>query len=1044
MFFRVAIGAILLWLIVDVTPCAARMHTPPPSVPDPRVDAIYLALGQGDNAKAAAESADLLASVAENDVRRALVLQARLDVLMQRSELDDADGQALRDAVQKFSAHDARGQALAQHLAIATALTHKDMQAAFALTQADLADEAYVSAEETAELRYLQARAAATLNGRLPLAREQAELALAFWQGQHDLRARWHEAEMDFVIGTAYSHTGSARDALEWLERGSKLAASAFGEDSLARIRIDMDHASVLLELGRSRESLDLREALFAATRNRYGEHSSEAAKAEALIGACLQEIGDYPSASARYKHAEAIIAAVPNAPGHDRALIANNYGNLLQEMDEEDAALAHYRQAIEAWGDSEQTTHVRAVVTANIGNTEFRLGHYQDAIADFQRALALREQSDGKDSPGLSYALEGLGSSSLALGNFIEAKGFYRRALVVRGRALTPGHPTLGPLNFGLALSLWGRGDIDGAFDLAVQTAKHQQAMLSTFAAGFSERQSVAYRQLLMPATALVVTLAARRGDAASIAIAWQLSMVERGLVARAQAQRLAAVRAAHDPALAQAWQSWQHANSVLGEAWMSTTATAAQMTQLRADAETAERALWRSAGHAPGEAVDQATPLIDLAHALPSDGVLLAFSEGVTNDPARQLRAGDKQGPEDWYAFALVPDGKATLRRVGGIDALSAQLRAWYQDLRNPGADAARLRVNGLALRRALLDPVVAADAARRLFIVPEGELFRLSFAALPDDRRGYLIETGTRVHTLAHESELMLPAATMHEQRMLLAGAPDFPGATQTAAVVQRQLCLRATRQGFAAIPNAERELAGLQALLSASSTTPQITLIDGARATKANVLAALPRANIVHLATHGFSLDESCSDDRIEVDAIVADTIRTDTPAPTRGVILDRSQATMAAQGIADAGILSGLAFSGASLTQGSATVGVLSAGELGTLDLSHLDWIALSACDSGLGPIGRNEGVFGMRRALRLAGARTVVMSLWQVDDAATADLMQSLYHARFIAHDDVPDAMATAMRAQIAARRARKESDHPYYWAAFISEGGWR
>jgi CHAT domain-containing protein len=723
----------------------------------------------------------------------------------------------------------------------------------------------------------------------------------------------------------------------------------------------------------------------------------------------------------------------LPTAPAYDRGLFANNYGNLLQEMGEEDAALEHYRQAIAAWGDSEQSTHVRAVVTANIGNTEFRLAHYEDAIADFQRALALREKSDGKDSPGLGYALEGLGSSTLALGRYAEAEQHYRRALDVRGKALAPDHPSLGPLNFGLALALWGRGDLDGAFDLAVQTAKHQQAMLATFAAGFSERQSVAYRELLVPATALAVTLAARRADSTSIATVWQLAMVERGLLARAQAQRLAAARSAHDPALAKAWQAWQHANSVLGEAWLSTAATAAQLTQLRVDAETAERALWQRAGHAPGEAAAEAAPLTELAHALPADGVLLAFSEGVTDDPARQLRAGDKQGPEDWYAFTLAPDGRATLRRAGGIEALSAQLRAWYQDLRNPAADAVRLRRNGLALRQALLDPVAAIDAGRQVFIVPEGELYRLSFAALPDNSQGYLIETGTRVHTLAHENELLTPAAPPRAQQTLLAGAPDFPGATTSdTAVAQRQLCLRATRQGFAAIPNAARELTGLQTLMSGLSTTPQIaldqiTLIQGAHATKANVLAALPHANIVHLATHGFSLDESCSDDHT-----------------TRGVTLDRPQAVAAAQGITDAAILSGLAFSGASLAPGSAPIGVLSAGELGTLDLSQVDWIALSACDSGLGPIGRNEGVFGMRRALRLAGARTVVMSLWQVDDAATADLMQSLYRERFVAHADVPDAMANAMRSVITARRAKGESDHPYYWAAFISEGGWR
>jgi CHAT domain-containing protein len=120
------------------------------------------------------------------------------------------------------------------------------------------------------------------------------------------------------------------------------------------------------------------------------------------------------------------------------------------------------------------------------------------------------------------------------------------------------------------------------------------------------------------------------------------------------------------------------------------------------------------------------------------------------------------------------------------------------------------------------------------------------------------------------------------------------------------------------------------------------------------------------------------------------------------------------------------------------------VGILSAAELAGLDLGRTDWLALSACDSGTGPIGRGEGVFGMRRAARLAGARTVVMSLWPVDDEATAELMEALYRARFVEQRAVPDAMAQAMRAELEARRDRGLATHPYYWAAFVSEGAWR
>ena len=324
---------------------------------------------------------------------------------------------------------------------------------------------------------------------------------------------------------------------------------------------------------------------------------------------------------------------------------------------------------------------------------------------------------------------------------------------------------------------------------------------------------------------------------------------------------------------------------------------------------------------------------------------------------------------------------------------------------------------------MRRALLDPFVDASAPQHLFVVPEGELFRVSFAALPLDKGGYLVEGDTRVHTLDHEADLTL-APPSGSAATLLAGAPNFPQLEKPADGASRALCLRASRQGFAAIPNAARELDELQSVLAHAADAPKVHVVAGAEATKENVLAALPQANVIHIATHGFSLDGSCAE-----------------AGAARGVSVEASED---ANSVSNSAAISGLAFSGADVAQGHDPVGVLSAGELGTLDLSHADWVALSACDSGLGPIGRNEGVFGMRRALRVAGARTVVMSLWQVDDAATADLMHVLYTERFVQHRDVPGALTLAMRSVLAARRAAGQSDHPYYWAAFIGEGGWR
>jgi CHAT domain-containing protein/tetratricopeptide (TPR) repeat protein len=1004
----------IAWLLLAALTGAAGAA--PRAGLDARIDAVYLELGRGDKEEALAHSAALLDEVAPRDRRRADVLAMRLDVLAQSMELNKPSGAALQAAIDAYVAAGGK-HALAERFAIAQTYDRGDGAGALKLAEAALAAAAKA---EQPELQVWVARIAA-FSGHLPQAREQAELARSAWKPVPGTHARWLEIELDYIIGQIQTYTGSNEDALRTLRDASQLAISAFGADANERFKIDSVLAGVYSDMGRHRESLEVREMLFGVAQRRYGASSFPAAKAESLLGASLQEIGDYSSARARYEHAQGLVAALPDAPAQERGIISVNYGNLLQEMDELDASVVQYQRALTLIGEGEATRHARAIVYANMGNSKLRLHHYDAAVADYLVALELREQSDGKDNPGLAYALEGLGSASLALQHGAQAETYFRRALALRERALSPNHPSMAPISFGLALSRWVQGDSADAFRIAVQTAEHQQALLSTFAADFSERQSVAYRDILMPVTALVVTLAAERADADSIATAWRLTMVERGLVARTEAHRLAAVRAAHDPEVAAAFDAWRRANTALGDAWLGKSQDAQQLKDLTGVAESAERALWHQCGQHNDGLGQVAVDLGELAHALPRDGTLIAYSEGISADRNHLPVTLDRPVADDWYAFTLHADGKPRLMRLGGIHELTAQARAWYVDLRNPKSDPAQLRRDGDTLRRAVLDPLLDRNA-QRLFIVPEGELYRLSFAALPGKDKGYLIESGVRVHTLANETDLSLAPLQFDKERTLLAGAPNFAAAAPSGALASRQLCLRAARDGFAAIPNAARELDDLDALFAASSTSGQIHMVRGADATKQNVLAALAQANVVHLATHGFSLDESCAE-----------------AESSRGVTLQPAPG-MDAPGSA----LSGLAFSGASVSDGAAPVGVLSAAELATLDLSQVSWIALSACDSGLGPIGRNEGVFGMRRALRLAGARTVVMSLWQVDDEATADLMASLYRARFVAHADVPDAMATAMRSVIDARRAKGLPDHPYYWAAFIGEGGWR
>jgi CHAT domain-containing protein len=202
-----------------------------------------------------------------------------------------------------------------------------------------------------------------------------------------------------------------------------------------------------------------------------------------------------------------------------------------------------------------------------------------------------------------------------------------------------------------------------------------------------------------------------------------------------------------------------------------------------------------------------------------------------------------------------------------------------------------------------------------------------------------------------------------------------------------------------------------------------------LLTGRAAGETAFKREAPRHRVLHLATHGFFLGGGCS------------------PAiGTRGVG-GLSSVRPARTPIDNPLLLSGLAFSGANRRASAASEeddGILTAEEVASLNLQGTEWAVLSACDTGLGEIKAGEGVLGLRRAFQIAGVRTVIMSLWSVDDQATRRWMRALYDGRLNRHLNTADAVREASLTVLRARRARGQSTHPFFWAAFVAAGDWR
>jgi CHAT domain-containing protein len=233
-------------------------------------------------------------------------------------------------------------------------------------------------------------------------------------------------------------------------------------------------------------------------------------------------------------------------------------------------------------------------------------------------------------------------------------------------------------------------------------------------------------------------------------------------------------------------------------------------------------------------------------------------------------------------------------------------------------------------------------------------------------------------------------------------------------------------------FSQLPGAAREVGEIAA---AWPDTASLSLLTGAAATERAVKERAPGRRVVHLATHGFFLDGTCSDRREGGDS-------------HRG-IGGVSSATRPQGGPREsvgALRLSGLAFAGANRRASALPDdedGILTAEEISSLNLTGLEWAVLSACDTGLGTVQPGEGVLGLRRAFQAAGARTVIMSLWAVDDESTRQWMRELYDGRFRRGLSTARAARDASLSLLRNRRAQGRSVHPYYWAPFIATGDW-
>jgi len=414
------------------------------------------------------------------------------------------------------------------------------------------------------------------------------------------------------------------------------------------------------------------------------------------------------------------------------------------------------------------------------------------------------------------------------------------------------------------------------------------------------------------------------------------------------------------------------------------------------------------------------------------------LANDEAAVEFVRFPFHSGKRWTGRSYYvALVLTPESKSApdLVLLGEAEKLeSVPLRDYREQTQLRGPPSGNTASTSYEAFWKPLQNALDQTKAKRIFLSPDGLLNVVSWGVIqtPDGQR-LLDKYDLRI--VSNTKDILRPRNASAAQSAVLIGNPRFDleegeqreidQALQKArdskvavASLARGLLSRDQRAAsLQPLPGTQEELQAVRSLLQRSGW--RVELYSEERALE-EVVKRVPTPRILHLATHGFFLP----DQEHQQDA-------------ARAGLPSREEDPM---------LRSGLFLAGANRTLRRAPRspdledGVLTAYEASGLNLEGTELVVLSACETGLGGIKNGEGVFGLRRALQVAGAEAVLMSLWSVPDQETKELM-SLFYQKWLSGSDKHQALRQAQLELRAKVRARYGQDLPFYWGAFVLVG---
>jgi CHAT domain-containing protein/Tfp pilus assembly protein PilF len=816
-------------------------------------------------------------------------------------------------------------------------------------------------------------------------------------------------------LAMLWQRLGDTTKAATLQQRAAAIVEKTLGSDHPATVRAHKNLADIYTSRGEYAKALPLYRRLVTAHESKLGPNSADAAAAFDGLARLYDLLGDTGNAAVFQQRALGITERLFGADHPDTATALNNLALLHHHAGEYAKALRLLRRALTIREQRLGPMHPdTATSLSNLAWLYESVGDYPRALTFQRRALAIKEKIVGPEHPDTASSLHHLAALYHKTREYPRALQLYERACAIRAKRLGPAHPeTVTSLN-NLATLYMSTEQPYKALEMFQRAVTAEQHTLTHVFAVTSERQKLQFLRTSRP-DVIALSLIRRHlsHDTAAVRFGLDLILQRKGIVFDAQALIQKTLATTNDEGTTNAWRRVVRLRSELsrlqvhGLEQQNPEAYSEAIATLQATINREEEGLAQRSGVGAPLLLLRPITASHLAPQLPKDSALVEFVRIQDWSVEKNTWAQTAH----YLAFVLTPNNQVSLADLGDARVIEETLAQTLATLNDPGfhedirAAARRTDTKLTALYTLLIQPLEAAlgSSCTQLIVSPDGELNHVPFAALrtPEPDGDYLIERMTVSYVASGRDLLRNDRREPSTLDLLVIASPDFNGRGEDDTTNQgrRKTGRQKPVLRFSPLPATAEEAYRIAALLSGSRR-----LLIGGQATEA-ALRSLPSPHILHLATHGFFL---------------------------------RGEGQLAQ---------AGLALTGANVRAEAATGddGILTTPEISGLNLHGTDLVVLSACDTARGTVKIGEGVYGLRRAFFLAGARNVVMSLWGVNDTITLAQMEEFYRA-YTRGLSAPHALREAQLQTLSTLRALTraafgESLAPVQlWAPFIAQ----